>query len=75
MPDTQYDVLNIGNAIVDIMAHAEGDFLVDQGLVKGSMRLIHLKCLKGWLTLKRGRLQHQKSLHYQFRCTECELCS
>lgn len=40
MPDTQYDVLNIGNAIVDIMAHAEDDLLVGQGLVKGSMRLI-----------------------------------
>lgn len=40
MPDTKYDVLNIGNAIVDIMAHADDDFLVGQNLVKGSMRLI-----------------------------------
>jgi len=40
MPETRYDVLAIGNAIVDIMAHAEDDFLVDQGLTRGSMRLI-----------------------------------
>ena len=40
MPETQYDVLNIGNAIVDIMAHANDDLLVGQNLVKGSMRLI-----------------------------------
>jgi adenosine kinase len=40
MPDLQYDVLTIGNAIVDVLAHAEEDFLVREGLVKGSMRLI-----------------------------------
>jgi sugar/nucleoside kinase (ribokinase family) len=40
MPETRYDVLTVGNAIVDIMAHAEDDFLVAQGLTRGSMRLI-----------------------------------
>jgi adenosine kinase len=40
MPDTRFDVLTIGNAIVDIMAHTEDDFLVDQGLTRGSMRLV-----------------------------------
>jgi len=40
MPETQYDVLNIGNAIFDIMAYADDDLLVGQNLVKGSMRLI-----------------------------------
>jgi len=40
MPETRYDVLAIGNAIVDIVAHAEDDFLVNQGLTRGSMRLI-----------------------------------
>jgi sugar/nucleoside kinase (ribokinase family) len=40
MPDPRYDVLTIGNAIVDIMAHAEDDFLVGQALTKGSMRLV-----------------------------------
>jgi sugar/nucleoside kinase (ribokinase family) len=34
------DALCIGNAIVDILAHAEDDFLAREGLVKGSMRLI-----------------------------------
>ncbi|MGH6925106.1 MAG: adenosine kinase [Propylenella sp.] len=40
MADTQRDVLTIGNAIVDVLAHTEEDFLVREGLVKGSMRLI-----------------------------------
>jgi adenosine kinase len=40
MAEAKYDVLTIGNAIVDVLAHAEEDFLVREGLVKGSMRLI-----------------------------------
>lgn len=36
----QFDVLGIGNAIVDILARTEDDFLIRQKLVKGSMRLI-----------------------------------
>jgi adenosine kinase len=40
MTDRSVDALCIGNAIVDILAHAEDDFLVREGLVKGSMRLI-----------------------------------
>jgi sugar/nucleoside kinase (ribokinase family) len=40
MPDLKYDVLGIGNAIVDIMARAEEDFLVREGLNKGTMHLI-----------------------------------
>lgn len=40
MPETRHDVLTIGNAIVDVMAHAEDDFLVGQRLTKGAMRLI-----------------------------------
>ncbi|MGI6246367.1 MAG: adenosine kinase [Pseudochelatococcus sp.] len=36
----QYDVLGIGNAIVDVIARAEDDFLVAHNLVKGSMQLI-----------------------------------
>lgn len=35
-----YDVLGIGNAIVDILARTDDDFLVAQKLAKGSMRLI-----------------------------------
>jgi adenosine kinase len=36
----RYDVLGIGNAIVDVIARAEGDFLVGQGMHKGTMALI-----------------------------------
>jgi sugar/nucleoside kinase (ribokinase family) len=40
MPETRYDVVGIGNAIVDVIARAQDDFLVREGLAKGSMRLI-----------------------------------
>ena len=40
MPEPRLDVLCIGNAIVDVIANAEDDFLATEGLVKGSMRLI-----------------------------------
>lgn len=36
----KFDVLGIGNAIVDVIASTEDDFLVAQGLHKGSMTLI-----------------------------------
>ena len=34
------DVVGIGNAIVDVLSHADDEFLVREGLVKGSMALI-----------------------------------
>jgi sugar/nucleoside kinase (ribokinase family) len=40
MPVTQYDVLGIGNAIVDVIARTEEDFLLKQGMHKGAMALI-----------------------------------
>ena len=40
MPIPRLDVLCIGNAIVDVIANAGDDFLANEGLVKGSMRLI-----------------------------------
>ncbi len=40
MSDPKYDVLAIGNAIVDIIARTEEDFLLREGLAKSSMRLI-----------------------------------
>jgi sugar/nucleoside kinase (ribokinase family) len=36
----QYDVAAIGNAIVDVIAPAQDDFLVAEGMAKGSMALI-----------------------------------
>jgi len=40
MPDTQFDVIAIGNAIVDVIAPVTDDFLVAEDLPKGTMRLI-----------------------------------
>lgn len=40
MPAIRYDVLGIGNAIVDVLARAEDDFLVAHGMQKGGMTLI-----------------------------------
>jgi len=40
MSEPRYDVLGIGNAIVDVIARAEEDFLSRQGMAKGTMALI-----------------------------------
>src|SRR5664279_4194231 len=40
MAASRYDVLGIGNAIVDVIARAEDDFLVAHGMHKGGMALI-----------------------------------
>jgi sugar/nucleoside kinase (ribokinase family) len=40
MTATRYDVLGIGNAIVDVIARTEDDFLVRQNMRKGGMQLI-----------------------------------
>jgi sugar/nucleoside kinase (ribokinase family) len=40
MTQPRFDVLCIGNAIVDVIADASDAFLREQGLAKGSMRLI-----------------------------------
>lgn len=40
MTAPRYDVLGIGNAIVDVIARADDDFLVAQGMHKGGMALI-----------------------------------
>src|SRR5215831_16477661 len=40
MTSVRYDVLGIGNAIVDVIARAEDNFLVKQGMQKGTMALI-----------------------------------
>lgn len=38
--ETSYDVVGIGNALVDVIAHADDSFIRRQELVKGSMTLI-----------------------------------
>ncbi len=40
MTAPRYDVIGIGNAVVDVIARAEDDFLVAHGMHKGSMALI-----------------------------------
>jgi sugar/nucleoside kinase (ribokinase family) len=40
MSDRRLDVLAIGNAIVDVIADADDDFLAREGMHKGTMRLI-----------------------------------
>ena len=40
MASQSFDVVGIGNAIVDVIAQADEAFLARQGLAKGSMRLI-----------------------------------
>lgn len=40
MTSARFDVLGIGNAIFDVLAHIEDDYLAKEELVKGSMRLI-----------------------------------
>jgi sugar/nucleoside kinase (ribokinase family) len=40
MANTLYDVVGIGNAIVDVLAHADDAFLERRGLNKGTMTLI-----------------------------------
>ena len=40
MADTQFDVLTIGNAIVDVIAPIDPDFLTREGLAEGIMHLV-----------------------------------
>ena len=40
MVDKRYDVVGIGNAIVDVIAHVGEDFIAEMAMTKGSMTLI-----------------------------------
>ena len=40
MPAPTYDVVGLGNALVDVITHETESFLAEHGLVKGSMALI-----------------------------------
>lgn len=42
MTDAHHDVLGIGNAIVDVIAQADDDFLAANDVLKGGMRLIDM---------------------------------
>ncbi len=43
----KYDVLGIGNAIVDVISHSDDAFLKDNGLAKGAMTLIDAEAAEG----------------------------
>ncbi|MEL7428855.1 MAG: adenosine kinase [Pseudomonadota bacterium] len=43
MTESKYDVLAIGNAIVDIIGRCEDDFLVREDIIKGAMNLIDME--------------------------------
>ncbi len=40
MAETRFDVVGIGNAIVDVLAHADDVFLAEHALAKGAMTLV-----------------------------------
>ena len=40
MTTPTYDVVAVGNAIVDVLSHADDAFITEQGMVKGSMQLM-----------------------------------
>ncbi len=40
VPPKRYDVVGVGNAIVDVIAHVEDEFIVANSLPKGSMTLV-----------------------------------
>lgn len=40
MSAPEFHVVGLGNAIVDVLAHAEDDFLIAQGIEKGAMTLV-----------------------------------
>ena len=67
----RYDVIGIGNAIVDVIARADDDFLVAQGMHKGGMALIDEARARSNLRgdgpgdRKLGRLGRQ---HHRRRC-------
>ncbi|MBO0733421.1 MAG: adenosine kinase [Methylocapsa sp.] len=44
MSSCRFDVLGLGNAIVDVISQADDAFLLAQGLRKGAMRLIDESC-------------------------------
>jgi sugar/nucleoside kinase (ribokinase family) len=40
MNETRFDVVGIGNAIVDVLAHANDHFIIENNLFKGTMSLV-----------------------------------
>lgn len=53
----EYEILSIGNAIVDILSHVEEDFISTHDLQKGTMRLVDESQSKAMLATLGGTMQ------------------
>ena len=47
MTEPKFDVVAIGNAIVDVIARADDAFITSEGIAKGSMRLVDSDTAEG----------------------------
>lgn len=54
---TQYEVVGIGNAVVDVISHADDTFLNDNGIEKGIMQLIERDRAESLYATMQDRLQ------------------
>ncbi|HBR41670.1 MAG TPA: adenosine kinase, partial [Sulfitobacter pontiacus] len=54
---TQYEVVGIGNAVVDVISHADDAFLQDNGIEKGIMQLIERDRAENLYATMQDRLQ------------------
>eukprot|EP00919_Chromeraceae_sp_WS-2016_P024214 GHVR01057295.1.p1 GENE.GHVR01057295.1~~GHVR01057295.1.p1 ORF type:complete len:330 (+),score=63.63 GHVR01057295.1:214-1203(+) len=54
---TQYEVVGIGNAVVDVISHADDTFLNDNGIEKGIMQLVERDRAESLYATMQDRLQ------------------
>ena len=54
---TQYEVVGIGNAVVDVISHADDTFLAENGIEKGIMQLIERDRAEDLYAAMQDRLQ------------------
>ena len=54
---TQYEVVGIGNAVVDVISHADDNFLAENGIEKGIMQLIERDRAEDLYTAMQDRVQ------------------
>lgn len=54
---TQYDVVGIGNSVVDVISHADDQFLANMGIEKGIMQLVERERAEVLYAAMQDRLQ------------------
>jgi hypothetical protein len=61
----------------DLQKSSNDDFnpLISPCKCAGTMGMIHLKCLRGWLETKRQMKVHGKQVILKFKKLDCELCN